>query len=378
MFFFFAFVIVAIACSTILIKTLVGYSDIKKIYKYVIAILIVAGWFAPLIIKLLEFMKLVPDFIYTPLYHFLYSLMGFCFILLALLLVRDIIWYTTYGICKLANKNSWHVDPNNLTSLNRANIVVVCLAVIATAYALYLGYKIPEIKNIAVYSDKIDKNLRILQISDLHINRATAVDRIKAIVNEANNLNPDVIVLTGDTIDDNVVLIEEQMGALKELSAPYGVFAIMGNHEFYNNIYDAKRTFENNNFEFLFNGGKFVGNTNIYISGIPDMNTMYERINLWRTFAITKKDDYRVLLSHTPIIADSLSTDLVDLVLSGHTHGGQIYPFHLLVKHSNRYLAGVYEVNKLKLIVSRGAGTWGPAMRLFAPSDIILIDLIKK
>ncbi len=378
MFFFFAFVIVAIACSIISIRTLVGYSDIKKIYKISIATLVVVGWFAPLIIKLIEFVPAIPNVVYTTLYHSLYSLTGFCFILFALLILRDIIWYIIYGLCKLANKNTWHVDPNNLANLNRANCVVVVLAIMATAYALYLGYKVPEVKNIAVYSGKIDKNLRILQISDLHINRATAVDRIKTIVSEANNLNPDVVVLTGDTIDDNVVLIEEQMAALKELSAPYGIFAIMGNHEFYNNIYNAKRTLENNNFEFLFNGGRFIGNTNIYISGIPDMNTMYERINLWRTFAITKKNDYRILLSHTPIITDSLSVDLVDLVLSGHTHGGQIYPFHMLVKQANRYLAGEYDVNKVKLIVSRGAGTWGPAMRLFAPSDIILIDLIKK
>ena len=130
--------------------------------------------------------------------------------------------------------------------------------------------------------------------------------------------------------------------------------------------------------KFLFNGGVHVGNSNIFIAGIPDLTTMYERVNLWRTLNQSKKDDYKILLSHTPIIIDSLSKGLVDMVLSGHTHGGQIFPFHLLVKQANQYLAGEYNVSGTYLYVSRGAGTWGPTMRLFAPSDIVIINLLKK
>ena len=212
----------------------------------------------------------------------------------------------------------------------------------------------------------------------MHITRATSVNRIRQIVNQVNMLNPDVIVLTGDTIDDNVVLIEEHLSALKELSAPFGVYSIMGNHEFYNDIYASKRELDNHGLKFLFNGGVHVGNNNVFIAGIPDLTTMYERVNLWRTLNQSKKDDYKILLSHTPIIADSLSEGLVDMVLAGHTHGGQIFPFHLLVKQANQYLAGEYTVNNTKLIVSRGAGTWGPQMRLFAPSDIVIVNLLKK
>ena len=105
---------------------------------------------------------------------------------------------------------------------------------------------------------------------------------------------------------------------------------------------------------------------------------MFERINLWRSIQNSRKSDFKILLSHQPVIINSLSKDLYDLVLSGHTHGGQIFPMHLFAKKANQFLAGKYKVNNIDLIVSRGAGAWGPQMRLFAPSDIIVIDLLKK
>jgi hypothetical protein len=152
----------------------------------------------------------------------------------------------------------------------------------------------------------------------------------------------------------------------------------MGNHEFYNDIYAAKHAFDALGFNFLFNGGEPIADSNVYLAGIPDLNTMFERISLYRTFNKSQKSQYKILLSHTPNIVSSLSTELTDLVLSGHTHGGQIFPFHFLVKQANEFLSGSYRVNNIDLFVSNGAGTWGPSMRLFAPSDIVLINLIKK
>ena len=378
MFFFFASLIIAIACSAITIKTLVGYSDLRLAYKILISVLIILGWFAVSIMHVLGLLDIRNQGIYVLLFHIIYGLMGFVFVLFIMIMMRDIIWYSIYGIAKLCGKSGWHIHPKNLSLLSKANTIVVIFSVLISIYGFYQGYKLPKVKEAFVYSDKISNNLRIAQISDLHITRATPLNRIRQIVNQVNMLNPDVIVLTGDTIDDNVVLLDEHLAALKELSAPFGVYTIMGNHEFYNDIYASKRELENNNMKFLFNGGVHVGNSNIFIAGIPDLTTMYERVNLWRTLNQSKKDDYKILLSHTPIIIDSLSKGLVDMVLSGHTHGGQIFPFHLLVKQANQYLAGEYNVSGTYLYVSRGAGTWGPTMRLFAPSDIVIINLLKK
>lgn len=377
-FFFFAALIIAIACSVITIKTLVGYSDMKMVYKILVSAVIVLGWFSILIMQFIRSHDLLPVGLYTIVSHILYTLMGFVFILFIAIMLRDIVWYAIYGVAKLLGMSGWHIDPKNLSLLSRANMIVVTFSILVSAYALYQGYKLPTPKEAYIYSDKISSNLRIAQISDLHITRATPVLRIQQIVNEVNLLNPDVIVLTGDTIDDNPLLLDEHLKALKELSAPFGVYSVMGNHEFYNDIYAAKRALDAYGLKFLFNGGIHINNTNVFIAGIPDLNTMYERVNLWRTLNKSKKKDYKVLLSHTPTIISSLSDGIVDLVLSGHTHGGQIFPFHFLVKQANQYLAGEYKVNGIDLYVSRGAGTWGPAMRLFAPSDIIVINLLKK
>lgn len=378
MFFFIAGFIIATACSVITIKTLVGYSDMKLIYKISAAIVIVLGWFSFIIMGIIRKHELLPLEVYTVVHNVLYTLLGFVFILFVVIMLRDIVWYTIFGIAKLLKIDGWHIDPKNISLLGKANLIVVSFSVLLSIYALYQGLKLPTVNEEFIYSSKVNSNLRIIQLSDLHITRATPVSRIAKIVNQVNLLNPDVIVLTGDTIDDNPTLVEKQLNVLKELSAPYGIYSIMGNHEFYNDVYAAKRALDAYGFKFLFNGGFHINNSNVFIAGIPDLGTMVDRVNFWRTLNNTKKDNYNVLLSHAPSILDSLSGGIVDLVLSGHTHGGQIFPFHIMVKQANGYLAGKYSLNKTDMFISRGVGTWGPPMRLFAPSDITIINLLRK
>lgn len=371
-------IIIALACSAITIKTLIGYTDFKLFYKILIGVFIVLGWFGLFIVHALKSQSFLTDVAFASISSFLYTLLGFVLILFVVITLRDVVWHLVYYLLKLMKIDVWYLDPRNLSLLNIANLVVVLVAVLTSVYAFYEGHKDPDIVNETIYSNKISKNLRIVQISDLHITRATSKDKILSIVNKVNMLNPDVIVLTGDTIDDNIRLIQDKISLLSNLSAPYGVYSVMGNHEFYNDVYEAKKMLEDIGIKFLFNGGTFVANSNIYVTGIPDFTTMFERINLWRSIKDTKKEDFKILLSHQPFIVNSLNKDLYDVVLSGHTHGGQIFPLHILAKKSNFYLAGRYNVNGIELIVSRGAGTWGPPMRLFAPSDIIVIDLLKK
>lgn len=378
MFFFITILIVAIACSTITIKTLVGYSDMKLIYKILISAIIIIGWFAVLIMNFIRKNDLLPTNIYSPISHIMYGLTGFVFILFVAIILRDVVWYALYGIAKLLGKDGWYIDPQNISVLGKANITVVMLSILISAYSLYQGNKLPEVKEINVSSPKIGGYVKVAQISDLHITRATSTTKLQNLVHKINMLNPDVIVLTGDTIDDKTTAIEEQLDVLSNLSAPHGVYSVMGNHEFYNDVYAAKKILDKSKLQFLFNGGVHIKNSNVFIAGIPDTGTMAERINFWRTLNKSEASDYKVLLSHSPSIIDSLSKGLVDLVLSGHTHGGQIFPFHWFAKKANHYLAGRYHENGTDLYVSRGAGTWGPAMRLFAPSEITIINLLQK
>lgn len=378
MFFFIAGFIVALACSVITIRTLVGYSDLRMIYKILVGTIIALGWFSIIILGFIRKHNILPTEIYTVLANVLYTLLGCVFILFITIMLRDIVWYIVFGIAKLLKIDGWHIDPKNVSLLGKANLIVVVFSILVSGYALYQGIKLPNVHEEFIYSGKINNNVRIVQLSDLHLSRNVPIARIANLVNKVNMLNPDVIVLTGDTIDDNIAYIEEHLDILKELSAPFGVYSIMGNHEFYNDVYAAKRTLDALGLKFLFNGGVHIGNSGVFIAGIPDLGTMTERINFWRTLSSAKNDDYKVLLSHAPSILDSLTSGIVDLVLSGHTHGGQIFPFHLLVMQANGYLAGKYQAHNIDMYVSRGAGTWGPMMRLFAPSDITIINLLKK
>jgi predicted MPP superfamily phosphohydrolase len=188
-------------------------------------------------------------------------------------------------------------------------------------------------------------------------------------------------VFTGDIVDDDTFYIQEHLDALQNLSSPYGTYASIGNHEFYNGLSSWMYEYQRRGINLLLNQGVTVEN-NIFIAGVPDAFTATSNpslnINFTQTLSGSSRDQYRVLLSHNPEIANSISSYNFQMMLSGHTHGGQLFPFHVFVKKSNQYLSGEYDVNGIKLYVSNGAGTWGPSMRLFAPSEITVIDLIKK
>ena len=216
-------------------------------------------------------------------------------------------------------------------------------------------------------------------INDTHINRTTPVETVRKLVDRVNALDADAIVLVGDIADDKVDAVKPHMKELERLKAKYPPLYTFGNHEFYNGLIPWQFKFKNMGFLIMFNHGVRIPDHNVYIAGIPDAhianNSDIWNVNFLQAFKGARKGSYRILLSHTPDFADYLSKDSVDLQLSGHSHGGQVFPFQILAKYANKYLSGLYDVNGIKLYVSNGAGYWGPAMRLFAPSEITVIDL---
>lgn len=376
MFFYVAVLIIALACSTITIKTLVGYSSIKLVYKLIISLLILAGWFAPVWLAIVR--NNVSNSLYTLLTNIGYTLFGFLFLLFIILMLRDVVWYGIYGAARLMNLSSWSINPKNISLLDHANVIVVVTSVLLSSYALYAGLKAPAVKELTITSPKIAEDMRVVQLSDLHITRATPITDIYALVNQINDLQPHAIFMTGDIIDDDVAMIDEHLNALQSLIAPYGVYASNGNHEFYNNLHAWSTKFASLGIKVLFNKGYLLNNSNVFVSGIPDAQAATSHpnfnVNFVKALQGSSPENYKILLSHNPDMIDNITSISYSLQLSGHTHGGQIFPFHLLVKKANKYLAGSYNVNGVHLYVNRGAGTWGPSMRLFAPSEITLIS----
>ena len=379
MYFLIAFLILALACSAITIKTLIGYTDISMSGKILAISIVILGWFAPLLVKIFQHTNIISGSFASVLVFILYSLFGFCFILLCCLLLRDILWYTFYGLAKIIGYANWNINPKNVTVLAYANNITIILSLAISILAIYGGVKTPKIQEITYRTPKIKQEMTFVQISDVHINRYTSVDKIKEIVELANAQNPDAILLTGDIIDDKISKIEPHIEILKGLKSTYGVLASIGNHELYSGINSWLSKFKQMGFWVLFNKGVALGDSGIYVAGIPDANTALTNpalnVNFERALRNSSDKQYKILLSHNPEFVNYLNNKHFDLQLSGHTHGGQVFPFHLLAKYSNKYLSGEYLVNGVNLYVNNGAGTWGPKMRLLAPSEITIIKI---
>lgn len=364
-----------IVCSVLTIMTLVAYTDVKLINKILISFFITLCWFAPAWTGAIRKYNFLSEYYSSLLYTIGYALFGAAFILFSVLLIRDISWYIMFGISKLFNFS--FVNPKDAAVLYKANIWAVIVSIALTFYAIYEGTKFPHFNKIDINSPKIKKDSTVVFISDLHITRVTRIEKIKELVNKVNALEADVIALGGDIIDD--LGLNGQLNELANLKAKHGVYVVLGNHEVYRGYYQSRKKFEELGFNFLLNRGEKING--FYIAGIPDFGTNYFpelKIDMEKTLKGSSTDDYKILLSHHPRFIETLKNNEIDLQLSGHTHGGQIFPFHLLVKQENHYLAGLYQVENMKLIVSRGASIWGPPMRLFAPSDIIVIRLKNK
>lgn len=371
--FIFAISVLAFACALISIKTLVGYTDQKKIVKFIISTLIITAWFAPLLIKVFEKFKFINPENLMLIAKSLYFGLGFVFILFILLITRDILWYVFYTLAWIIKKSSWHIHPKNLSLLSHANFATIICAVIISVYAYAEGAIVPRTKTIEFQSPKIAQTIKIVQLSDIHLEAYSNLKKLAEIVQKVNAMEPDVIVITGDSVDDSVEKLQTQIKLLAKLKAKYGVFISNGNHEAYAGLLNWYVEFEKRGFVVVNNTGFFIKDLNLYIAGVPDLYT--NTVNLAMALKNSQEDNYRLLLSHHPMVIDFIYHNDVDLQLSGHTHGGQIFPLNFLSQKINKYLSGTYKINNVDLYVSRGTGAWGPQMRLFAPAEITEIIL---
>lgn len=367
-----AFSIVAIAIIAITYKTYVGYGDYQWYTKLSFLLFLVLGWCAPFINFTLRHKEFGVDFSYLT--KFLYFLFGFVFFLFVISIIRDIIW-VIIDLIRCSPMDSF----KDVDKLQKANIITIVLTLLICFYSLYEAEKNPQIKSYDIQSAKIKQEKKLVMMSDLHIDVDVSDKYIKNLVERVNALNPDAIVIVGDIIDNTPAKIYKQMEELKKLKAKHGVFVTLGNHEFYSGPMDWILKFGMMGFKILNNLGEKLDESGIYIAGVPDLNASEQfgmKIKINNALSFATSDDYVVMLSHTPKIAEGLSSDNVDLQLSGHTHGGQIYPFHYFSQKANDgMLAGFYEHNGIKIYVSRGTRYWGPPMRLFAPSEITVFNL---
>ena len=238
-----------------------------------------------------------------------------------------------------------------------------------------------EVVDVEVAIGKLPKALdgfTIVQLSDLHV--GMTIDRafVQRVVDKANALSPDLIALTGDLIDGTVEDLRDDVAPLAALRAKHGVYAVTGNHEYYAGV-DPWIA------EITRLGARYLRNERVAIAdgldlaGVDDYGAHnYAGHGEDLDKALGDRDRARavVLLAHQPRQVRRASQFGVDLQLSGHTHGGQIWPWHYMVKLQQRgLLAGRYEHAGTQLYVTRGCGYWGPPVRLLAPLEITRVIL---
>ncbi len=236
-----------------------------------------------------------------------------------------------------------------------------------------------RIEHLTVETEKIESEagrVRIVMISDVHLGLLSRESKIREIVDQIQALQPDIVINAGDFIDGSTSHVEGLTRLFRVIDAPMGKFAVLGNHEFYRGTALSVTNLRNAGFKVL-RDEKIRIKGNIAVIGEDDRH--YENRKPIRPLLNNAPaDDFTILIKHRPEVDERL-VGRFDLQLSGHSHGGQIFPFTIPVHMRYRYARGYHEIGGGSAVyTSRGTGLWGPPMRLGSPPEITIIDLEKK
>jgi predicted MPP superfamily phosphohydrolase len=252
-----------------------------------------------------------------------------------------------------------------------------------SAIALVQGLRPPVVENYSIDVPGLRNELdgtTIVAISDVHLGSLIGAKWLEARVAQVSEQRPDLIVLLGDISEGHGEPDEKLLPVLNRFSAPLGVWAVLGNHEFHSHRYGGKSLIEKTSFHILRNSWQEVL-PGLVLAGVDDLTSNRQsgqNDDLISESLKNRPQGATILLSHAPWRIEEAANAGVDLMLSGHTHGGQIWPFDYLVKLRYPLLEGQYKIKNRNLIITRGAGTWGPRMRLWSPDEILRITLHPK
>jgi len=290
--------------------------------------------------------------------------LGVLFLLFIWLLAADVV--TGFG---------WLLPRGAPTARSAAVVVAIVLSVVGVVQ----GRRAPKVHSYEVTVSDLraeDDGLVAVQITDLHLGELLGRQWLEARVDQVQALHPDIILMTGDLLNE-VDLVEPMLPVLRRLHAPLGVYAVTGNHEFYAGLEPSVRLFEEAGFRVLRNTA-VEAKPGLVLAGVDDLtagrqfnlpNQAIERALVGRPPGAT------IFLSHSPWGGDRAAKLGAGLMLSGHTHGGQIWPFTYFVRLVYPHVLGRYTIGRMTWIVSRGTGFWGPPMRLFREAEILRITL---
>ncbi len=269
--------------------------------------------------------------------------------------------------------------------LNRDVLIgLLVLAAVTSAVGLRAALSGPLVREITLPVEGLPgslRGLRIAQISDLHVGPTIRAGYVAGVVDKVLALKPDLVAVTGDMGDGAPGELSQALAPLARLKAPLGVFFVTGNHEYY---WDAPAWLAKVK-EFgwvpLVDENRVVARdgARVLVGGVADTHGRYflkdHRSDPKAAAASAEKTDFKLLLAHRPDSCLEAEPAGFDLQLSGHTHGGQFFPFSVLIRLFHRYHRGLHKHGRMWLYVNPGTGYWGPPHRFAVPSEITLLIL---
>jgi predicted MPP superfamily phosphohydrolase len=258
-------------------------------------------------------------------------------------------------------------------------------ALLAGATAFHYAFRRPPLRRVEVALKKLPKGmdgLTIVQVSDLHVGPTIRRDWVQALVDDINALQPDVVALTGDMTDGSVEALRDHVAPFAQVKAKRGVFLVTGNHEYFSGADAWIAEWQRLGVQVLRNERVTIGEGEqaFDLAGVDDwtahrLGAPGHGHDLGKALLGRHPEREVVLLAHQPKSIHQAAELGVGLQLSGHTHGGQIWPFGWVVALVQPYVAGLYQHGDTQIYVSRGTGYWGPPMRLAAPSELTQVVL---
>lgn len=308
------------------------------------------------------------------------TLMGLFSSLLVLTLLRDIFLLAVAGM-----DASQFFQADFLSLEKNTALIAMTGALVISVIGFFNARRLAKVIKVKIPLRNLPASLngfRIVQISDIHVGPTIKKSYLSRIVNRVNTLNPDLIAITGDLVDGRVSELSAHTQPLAQLHARHGSFFVTGNHEYYSGALDWIEEIKRLGVQVLLNEHVQLSHdgATLVLAGVTDHTAgAFYNTHLsdpYAAIAGAPQHAPKILLAHQPLSAKAAESAGFDLQLSGHTHGGQFWPWKYLVPLQQPYVAGLHRLKNLWVYVNRGTGYWGPPNRFGSPSEITCLTLV--